>query len=169
MNVAVFYKEGELLHAMRRLRKKNIIIQEVYSPYPLKEIENGFRRKSRFPYWSLLTGMLGLVLVLTGIGYITMVSWPNRYAGKLLEAIPSFLIMTIVTVILVAGIVSWMGYLLRVGFYPGRTEEPVEPILNEDQFAIVLPTPEGLSDEKFHQLLIYYGASHVRTVANPET
>lgn len=107
--LGIYEDEDVLKSAVTTVRGSGIKIHEVYTPYPVHELEEalGYKR-SRLPIAAFLFGLLGTTLALTMQIYMLGIDWPMIIGGKDHVPFPAFIPVTFeLTVLLSAfGMVS---------------------------------------------------------------
>ena len=101
--LGVFDDEDVLLHAVEEVRASGVKIDEVYSPYPVRGLDEvlGYKR-SRLPIAAFLFGMLGTTLALTMQYYMMSFDWPMIIGGKDYASFPAFIPVTFEMTVLLA-------------------------------------------------------------------
>jgi len=61
MILGVYDDEDKLLSSIRKIREKNIKISDVVSPYPIEEVFEELKLKTRIPVAAFIYGIFGLL------------------------------------------------------------------------------------------------------------
>lgn len=146
--LALYNTEEELLHAVLSVQEKKIRITEVYSPYPLHEIDSILKRKpSRLPKVAFLGGLGGAVAAFSFQSWTLAIDWRHIIGGKPALAWPSFVPITFEIMVLSAAL-----SMVAVFFWVNRLKPQVSPSylpprITDDQFLIRVD-----SSSNFHTL-----------------
>lgn len=162
--IGIFEDEGLLISALKIIRDKNIEITEVFTPYPIHEVFEIMKRKTKLQIATFLFAAFGLVLSYGFIYWTSVISYPLTYGGKPYHAIPSFIIICFVTTICVAILLSVITFFIRSRLYPGKTPTIIDHRITDNAFVILIDIqPETTSDEiqTINSLLMKNGAVEV--------
>jgi hypothetical protein len=134
-----FSEEQSTLQAVRAARHSGFRIYDVFTPYPIHELDKvmGIRR-SRLPWVTLAAGTLGLVLAISLQFYAAILDWPMNVGGKPDNSTLAFVPITFEMTVLLAGLTTVAALLVRVCLTPSaRYASSIEPA-TEDSFVVVL-------------------------------
>ena len=160
--VGVFNDEHTLVDAFEKALEKGVIIEEVYTPYPIHEILHGMKVKTRITYAAFFYGVLGVVLLIGGMYYAAVIDWPLLFGGKPFNSFPSFIVVTIVATILIITLLTLFTFSVRSKIYPGKKAEIIDDRATNDKFIIVLDQDNmGIEMPEVTQLFENNGASEV--------
>ncbi len=162
--IGIFEEEGLLISALKIIRDKNIEITEVFTPYPIHDVFEIMKRKTKLQIATFLYAAFGLVLSYVFIYWTSVISYPLTYGGKPFHAIPSFIIICFVTTICVAILLSVITFFIRSRLYPGKTPTIIDHRITDDAFVILIDIqPETSSDEiqTINSLLMKNGAVEI--------
>lgn len=144
--IGIFDEEFKLVRAVKEIREKKILIEEVYTPYPVHEVIQAMGTKSKLQIFAYFYGLIGALAVLAFLYWTSVISWPINYGGKPFNSFPSFIIITIVLTIFIVTIGSLATFSGRAKLWPGKSHKIYEPGATDDKFAIVLNEAEAGSD-----------------------
>jgi hypothetical protein len=160
--VGVFDDEHKLVDAFERAQAKGVVIEEVYTPFPIHEILVGMKKKTRISYAAFFFGIFGALSFLGFMYYAAVISWPLHFGGKPFNAFPSFIIVTVVGTILTVTILTLLTFSIRSKIFPGKHAQIVDPRATDDKFIIVLdPEKMGMEPTTGIQLFESFGASEI--------
>ena len=93
--LGLYDDEDVLMEAVGHVRTSGVVIEEVYSPFPVHGLDEvlGYKR-SRLPIAAFLFGLTGTTLALTMQIYMLGFDWPMIIGGKDFVALPSFIPVT---------------------------------------------------------------------------
>lgn len=162
--IGIFEDEKVLVSALKKIREKNIDISEVFTPYPIHEVFEIMKRKTKLQIATFLFAAFGLVLSYVFIYWTSVISYPLTYGGKPYHAIPSFIIICFVTTICVAILLSVITFFVRSRLYPGKTATIVDKRITDNAFVILINIQQETSSEEIktiNSLLMQNGAVEV--------
>ncbi len=101
--VGVFGDQDELLHGVEDIRGKGIKIHEVFTPFPVHNLEHalGYQR-SRMPVAAFLFGATGTISAILMQTLMSGVDWPMIIGGKPYVSLPDFVPITFEMTVLFA-------------------------------------------------------------------
>lgn len=128
--VVEFENPTNFLEAARKVRKAGYKRFEVYSPYPIKDLDRVVPGGNKVPLLTLTGGLLGAATAWILQYYVAAIEYPTNIGGRPLYSWPSFVpILFELTVLLAAGF-CFFGTLWLCGF--PRLHHPV---FNLERFA----------------------------------
>jgi hypothetical protein len=145
--IATFRDPDSLLRAVRGVRAKSLSIYDVYSPYPVHNLDEAMGiRRTRLPF---VTGVVALVVMTSAFFfqvYAAVLDWPLNVGGKPDNSSLAFLPITFELTVLVSGLSTFAALFFRARLFPGKKERlPVTGITN-DRFALVVRRRSGNFD-----------------------
>ncbi len=161
--LGVYSDDHVLLEAVKKIRKKNIRIHEVFSPYPLHGIDEllGIKR-SRLPKVAFAFGVLGFLAAVLLQFWTMGVDWPMIIGGKNFTSIPPFVpIMFELTVLLSAlGMVG--TFMIASDLKPYKKPRIFDQRITDDKLVIAIDLADNpLSKEGISALVKETGAEEV--------
>lgn len=162
--IGIFEDEKVLVSALKKIRDENIDITEVFTPYPIHEVFEIMKRKTKLQIATFLFAAFGLVLSYVFIYWTSVISYPLTYGGKPYHAIPSFIIICFVTTICVAILLSVITFFVRSRLYPGKTPTIIDKRITDNAFVILINIQQETSLEEIkiiNSLLMQNGAVEV--------
>tara|TARA_B110000014_G_C19620132_1_gene327881 strand:- start:8 stop:544 length:537 start_codon:yes stop_codon:yes gene_type:complete len=144
---AIFDDEQDVLSVVKALRNKKIIVNEVYSPFPIHGLDSALGLKeTRMAITAFIYGCIGLTFGALLIYYIMIAgvgkSWPLNIGGKpnftFYHNLPSFVPIMFECTVLFAGHLMSITYLFRNKLYPGSTTTSPDPRTTDDKFLVEL-------------------------------
>lgn len=160
IHVALFASEAALLDAARACRGRGLEILDVLSPYPIHGIDEvaGIGR-SRLPAACLAGGVVGLSLALWFQYWSSSVDWPIDVGGKPWDSLPAFAPVAFEMTILLAGLATVFGLLLRSGLVPWKRVDVAALRVTDDRFALAVARRDAaVSDADLERLWRELGA-----------
>lgn len=161
--VAVFRSAEDLVTAVRRVRWNDFRIYDVYSPYPIHEMDEAMGvRHSRLPWVTAVAGLTGLTLAIAFQFYANVLDWSLNVGGKPDNSTLAFIPITFELTVLVGGLTTVAALFLRARLYPGRRECLPAVDITNDKFALVIRKRESTFDvHRAKALLWESGAEHI--------
>ena len=168
--VDVFNDEQTLIDAFENALERGVVIEEVYTPYPIHEILHGMKNKTNITTAAFFYGLFAVILLIGGMYYAAVIDWPLHFGGKPFNTFPSFIVVTIVATILTITILTLFTFSVRAKIFPGKNAEVIDIRATDDKFIILLDQDKmGMKIPEVTQLFQTHGASEVyqkETVAN---
>ncbi|HLH45106.1 MAG TPA: DUF3341 domain-containing protein [Bryobacteraceae bacterium] len=127
--LAEFGGPSELLHAAEQLRGRRYSAMEVYTPYPMEEIEDIIPAKNSLPAMVFAGGLVGAITAWTMQTYIAIWDFPINVGGRPLYSWPSFIVILFELTVLFAAITAFAGCLSLASL-----PRPHHPVFNVDRF-----------------------------------
>lgn len=160
--VGVFNDEHTLKDAFQMALEKGVVIEEVYTPYPIHEILHGMKTRTRITYAAFFFGVAAVVLLIGGMYYAAVISWPLQFGGKPFNTFPSFIVVTIVGTILLITLGTLFTFSVRSKIYPGKKADIIDIRATDDKFIILLDQDKmGIGLSEVTKLFQSNGASEV--------
>ncbi|MDP2336460.1 MAG: DUF3341 domain-containing protein [Bacteroidota bacterium] len=160
--VGVFNDEHTLVDAFEKALVKGVVIEEVYTPYPIHEILTGMKNKTHITTAAFIYGVLAVALLIGGMYYAAVISWPLDFGGKPFNTFPSFVVVTIVGTILMITLGTLFTFSVRSKIYPGKTPDIIDIRATDDKFIILLDQEKmGIEKPEITKLFQTYGATEV--------
>jgi hypothetical protein len=127
--LAEFDGPGELVHAAEQLRGRHYSAMEVYTPYPIEEIEDIVPTKNPLPAIVFIGGLIGAITAWTMQTYIAIWDFPINVGGRPLYSWPSFIVILFELTVLFAAIAAFAGCLSLA-----QLPRPHHPVFEVDRF-----------------------------------
>lgn len=160
--VGVFNDEHTLKDAFQKALDKGVVIEEVYTPYPIHEILHGMKNKTHITHAAFFFGLFGALTLLGGMYYAAVIDWPLHFGGKPFNTFPSFIVVTIVATILTITLLTLFTFSARAKIFPGKNAEIIDIRATDDKFIILLDQEKmGIEKPEITRLFQSNGASEV--------
>lgn len=152
---AIFDDEQDVLSVVKDLRAKKLVVNEVYSPFPIHGLDAVLGLKeTRMAITAFIYGCIGLTFGALLIYYIMIAgvgkSWPMNIGGKpnftFYHNLPSFVPIMFECTVLFAGHLMSLTYLFRNKLYPGATTKSPDPRTTDDKFLVELIYTDNRED-----------------------
>lgn len=160
--VGVFDDEQTLVEAFEHALEKGVVIEEVYTPYPIHEILHGMKNKTNITTAAFFYGLFAVVMLIGGMYYAAVIDWPLHFGGKPFNTFPSFIVVTIVATILTITLLTLFTFSARAKIFPGKKAEIIDVRATDDKFIILLDQDKmNLGKPEVQKLFQSFGASEV--------
>jgi len=161
--VGVFEREGDLLAAVRHLRREGLPITDVQTPYAVHGLDEaaGLER-SRLGWVCGVAGLSAAAGMLAFETWVSVMDWPINVGGKPFASIPAFIPVVFEVGVLTAGLTTVLAFLVVSGLFPGKKASTLHPGVTDDRFVIVVEAPgAGPERERAAALCRQHGAVEV--------
>lgn len=160
--IGVFDDEHTLVDAFEKALAKGVVIEEVYTPYPIHEILHGMKNKTNITTAAFFYGLFGVIAIIGGMYYAAVIDWPLHFGGKPFNTFPSFIVVSIVATILTITLLTLFTFSARSKIYPGKKADIIDIRATDDKFIILLDQNKmGMKIPEVTQLFQSNGASEV--------
>lgn len=160
--VGVFNDEHTLIDAFEKALEKGVVIEEVYTPYPIHEILHGMKNKTNITTAAFFYGLFAVVMLIGGMYYAAVIDWPLHFGGKPFNTFPSFIVVTIVATILTITLLTLFTFSARAKIFPGKSAEIIDIRATDDKFIILLDQDKmGIEKPEVTKLFQTNGATEV--------
>lgn len=160
--VGVFNDEHTLIDAFEKALEKGVVIEEVYTPYPIHEILHGMKNKTNITTAAFFFGLFAVIMLIGGMYYAAVIDWPLHFGGKPFNTFPSFIVVTIVATILIITLLTLFTFSARAKIFPGKDAVIIDIRATDDKFIILLDQDKmGIDKPEVTQLFQTNGASEV--------
>ena len=162
--IAIYREEKLLLSALRKMNDENIAINDVFTPYPLHEVFKIMNIKTRIPFATFIYAVFGIFISYAFLYWTSVIDYPLVYGGKPLNSIPSFIIITFVTMISLSVLLTVLTFLFRTKLYPGKKPLILDLRITDNAFVIVIDKKPDMSFKeikRINSILVEYGAIEI--------
>ena len=155
--VGIFDDENILIPAVKKIREIGIKIHDVYTPYPVHDLDHylGYKR-TRLSVAAFMFGATGTFLAILMQTYMLGFAWPMDIGGKDHMAPPDFVPVTFEATVLLAALGMVATFLITNNLGPGKKALMFDPRSTDDKFvmAIELDKNPGFSQEQIEKVLV---------------
>ena len=168
---AVYDDDDKLLDAIKNLKKNKIMIEEVFTPFPVHGLDHLLDLKpTRIAIAAFIYGCIGFTFGVLMINYIMIVDWPQNIGGKpsfsYLENMPAFVPIMFEMTVFHAAHLMVITFYLRSRMWPLKKAENPDPRTTDDHFLIEISTDKPVAGLK--KLLKDSGAVEINEVKPKE-
>jgi len=142
---AIFDDENDVLTVVKDLKDNDIVVSEVYSPFPIHGLDPVLGiKETRLAITAFIYGCIGLCfgalliyyIMISGVGK----SWPMNIGGKpnftFYHNLPAFVPIIFECTVLFAAHLMSLTYLFRNKLYPGASTKSPDPRTTDDKFLV---------------------------------
>lgn len=143
--IGVFAGEKDLLAAVHSLRREDLAIADIQTPYAVHGLDEaaGLRR-SRLGWVCAIVGLGAAVAMLGFQLWVSVVAWPINVGGKPFASTPAFVPVMFEVGVLTAGLSTVLAFFIVSRLYPGKKPALAHPKVTDDRFVIIVePTGAG--------------------------
>ncbi len=158
--LGVFDDEEKLVSSVRSIREKGIVINDVITPYPIHELFDELKLKSRLPLAAFIYGAIAFVATFGFLYWTSVVNYPLIFGGKPQNTL-SFIIIIFVMIIFVTTLFTIITFFLREKKGPGAKVHFEFPGITDDRFVIIIDKGADLDVESVNKLLNDGGALEI--------
>jgi hypothetical protein len=162
--IGVFDTDDKVVDAIHTLKKNNISIADVHSPFASHHILKELGKESRIPYGSVLAGAFAIIGTFSFIYWTSVINYPIVFGGKPTFAFPSWVVVIYLVTILLTFIGTVIIFQMRTKMNFGDKPNLVHIDSTDDKFVMIIEQKEGSTDkdvEKIRKMLNDHGALEV--------
>jgi hypothetical protein len=153
--LAAFAEEGDLLGGVAALRERRWPIVEAYTPYPVHGLDEALGlRRSYLSIACFVGGLAGAVLALSCQVWTSAFNWPLNVGNQPWNSLPAFVPVMFEMMVLFAGLVLFVAWLVRCGLYPGNKPRLAPHGQTDNRFILVFEDPGPGADSAEVQKLL---------------
>lgn len=158
--MGVFNDEDKLLASIRNIREKGIKITDVISPFPIEEVFEELKLKTRIPALAFVYGVFGLIATFAFLYWTSVINYPLVFGGKPQNTL-SFVIVIFVAVIFVTIFFTLITFFVLEKKGPGAKPKFEFPGITDDKFVIVITKTTDLDMVALNKMLTDDGAVEI--------
>ncbi|WP_185869666.1 DUF3341 domain-containing protein [Blattabacterium cuenoti] len=165
-NVYALYENDEkLLNSIKIIINNNFSIHEVYSPFPIHNLNKILKlKKSNLSFLSFIYGLFGFFISSIFIWYTMIFDWPQNIGGKpsfsWIRNIPSFIPVIFELSIFFSAHFMCITYLVQCKLFPGFIRKNPDFRTTDNMFLIEIHTE--INTKKLVSLLKENGAKEIK-------
>ena len=168
---AIYDDDDVLLNAVKELRSKKYVIEEVFTPFPVHGLEKAMGLSdTRIAITSFIYGCLGLTVSILMMDYMMIQDWPQNIGGKpsfsYVENMPAFVPFMFEMTVFFAAHLMVITFYLRSKLWPFKKAENPYPSTTDDKFLIEIEV--GKNEKELKALIKKTGAIDIKIVEKPE-
>ena len=159
--VGIFDDEDVLIPAVKSLRKSGVKIHDVYTPYPVHDLDVylGYRR-TRLAKAAFMFGATGTFLAILMQTYMLGFAWPMIIGGKDYITVPDFVPVTFELTVLLSALGMVATFLISNNLGPGKKALMFDPRSTDDKFVMAIEIDKNnIAKEELNKMLTEAGVS----------
>jgi hypothetical protein len=156
----VYDNEDKLISSIRLIKEKGFNISDVVTPYPIHEVLEELKLKTRLPAAAFIYGLFGMLATFGFLYWTSVVNYPLVFGGKPQNTL-SFVIVIFVMVINITILLTVVSFFIREKKGPGAKPSIEYPGISDDKYLIVVDMGPETDGKKVNELLKQGGAIEV--------
>lgn len=161
--VGVYEDEDVLLKAVQHVRKENVKIHEVFTPYPVHGLDEvlGYKR-SKLSVAAFFFGITGTSLALLMQFYMMGFDWPMIIGGKDFSPLPTFIPVTFELTVLLAALGMVATFLIISDLFPYKKPKLFDLRSTDDKHVMAIDLGKNSMEvAAIKKIIMDSGASEV--------
>lgn len=168
--IGTFSDEEGMIHSAEKIRKENIDIYDIYTPFPVHGIDHLLDiKRSRLPIICFFGAGAGLAFSLWFQIWTSKTSWPLNVGGKPFNSFPAFIPVAFEITVLFGALLTVAAFLFRARLFPGNKTITPDLRITDDRFAIVVEDKNvGIDLSVIEEIFMSGGAEEISTKGGEE-
>lgn len=138
---ALYNDEKKLIKGIKILLNKKIVIKDVYTPFPVHELDKILKiKKTKLSFFAFFYGILGFLFSSILTWYIMIYDWPQNIGGKPNTSwylnLPSFIPVIFEFIIFFSAHLMCITFFIKSKIFPGAKTKNPDPRTTDDKFLI---------------------------------
>jgi len=134
-----FWDPDKTFEAAKKLHEKGVLIYDVYSPFPIHEIEPYLNiKRTRLSVAAFVYGCLGFTVAVVMMSLIYGAVWPMNIGGKPSLALPDFVPITFEMTVLFAAHGMVITFFIIGRYWPGKKAFLLDDRQTDDVFVVAI-------------------------------
>lgn len=161
--VGVYDDDDTVLHAVPRLRKAGVKIQEVYSPFPIHGLDDALGHpRTKIGIAAFMFGLTGCCVALTLMIWTMGFDWPMIIGGKDPISIPNYIPITFELTVLFTAFGMVTTFFITNGLGPDKASQRFDVRSTDNKFVMAINMGKNsMSEEEITRALRDSGAEEV--------
>ncbi|WP_185872269.1 DUF3341 domain-containing protein [Blattabacterium cuenoti] len=136
---ALYDNDSTLINSIKIIQSNNYSIHEVYSPFPIHNLDKILKlKKTNLSFLSFIYGLFGFFIASLLIWYTMIFDWPQNIGGKpsfsFIRNVPSFIPIIFELSIFFSAHFMCITYLIQCRLFPGFIRKNPDPRTTDDMF-----------------------------------
>lgn len=171
---AIFRTADEIIHAAEETAKAGYTRFDVHTPYPVHGMDRAMRLKpSKLGYFALAFGLLGAVLGVGFMSWVSLVDYPLVIGGKPFWSWPAFVPVAFEITVLMASVLSIVTMIVLYFKFPNTShplhDTPYMKKVSSDGFGISIQADDPkFAEEDVRSFLTGLGGTEVAAIYYPD-
>lgn len=160
--LGVFNDEHDMVHAAQELKKAQVSIHDIFTPFPVHGLDGLLDiKRTRLPVVTMIAGTIGCSFALLFQYWVSVVNWPINVGGKAFNSFAAFIPVAFEITILFGAFITVGAFFFRAKLKPLLSPSVYHPGATQDKFVIALDANGSLDLDKASSTLKSFGASDV--------
>lgn len=156
----------DLKEAIKSLRKDDIKINDVFTPFPVHGLDDMIGlKKSRIPTVGFIFGAIGAIGAFIFQAWIFTIDYPVNIGGKPQLSVPSFIPVIFEITVLFAAIAMVAAFLIKSRLGIGAVNKIYDKRITDDHFVVLLEVGGEQGADKLKEQLDKLGAKGITEAA----
>ncbi len=152
---AAFGHERDLLDAVRALRRHDVKIVDVFTPYAVHGLDRAMGlRPSPLTWVCFLCAMTGVLIAFGFEHWSLAVDWPLNIGGKPWNSLPSDTPVAFELAVLLGGFGSVFALFGLCRLFPGKRPRLVDPRVTDDRFVVVIEATDAVTTPPYIEAIV---------------
>lgn len=157
-----FWDPDKLLAALGQLKENNVLVYDVYSPFPIHGMEPYLNiKRTRLTVASFIYGAMGFMTALLLMGTVYGFLWPMNIGGKPSLAWPSFVPITFELTVLFAAHGMVLTFLIVGKYWPGKKAVLMDDRQTDDIFVVAIDQSKAEDIDSIKEVFTQHGAFEI--------
>ncbi|WP_185862185.1 DUF3341 domain-containing protein [Blattabacterium cuenoti] len=161
---ALYDNDHTLINSIQIVQNHNFSIYEIYSPFPIHNLNNILKlKKTNLSFLSFIYGLLGFCIASILTWYTMIFDWPQNIGGKpsfsWIKNIPSFIPVIFELSIFFSAHFMCITYLIQCKLFPGSSPKNPDPRTTDNMFLMEIHIKKNT--DKLVNLLKKNGAMEI--------
>jgi len=161
--LGIYNDEDKLLSSIHKIQESGITIHDVITPYPIHEVIEALRLKTRLPVVAFISAIFALFGTGGFLYWTSVVNYPLVFGGKPQNTL-SFIIVIFVMLINITAVVTIFSFFIRDRKGPGAVPYLDYKGISDDRYVIVVDGKKDTNEKTVHDLLKSEGAIDVTQI-----
>ena len=160
--IGKFWDPDKVLDALKQFQKDNVLVYDVFSPFPIHGIEPYLNiKRTRLTVASFIYGCMGLATALLLMVSVYGVIWPMNIGGKPSLAFPDFVPIAFELTVLFAAHGMVFTFLAVGRYWPGKKAVLMDDRQTDDVFVLAIDKNKITDEAAVRQVLADHGAYEI--------
>ena len=161
--VGVYDDDDVILHAVPKIRRAGIKIEEVYSPFPIHGLDDALGHpRTRIGIAAFLFGLTGCICALTLTTWTMGIDWPMIVGGKDPISLPNYIPVTFELTVLFTAFGMVGTFLITNGLGPNANPNMFDPRSTDNKFVMAINMSKNkMAEADIVKILMDAGAEEV--------
>lgn len=162
--IGKFWDPDKVFAAAKRLKEQGVMIYDIYSPFPIHEIEPFLNiKRTRLSVASFIYGCLGFATAVAMMSLLYGAVWPMNIGGKPSLAFPDFVPITFEMTVLFAAHGMVITFFIIGRYWPGKKAFLMDDRQTDDVFVVAIDQEKVADEAAIRSVFEEEGAYEITT------